>query len=127
MSSQEDLTRTRAAPSGANYPAVQTPALAPGERVGPFVVEGVLGRGGQATVYRAVHLALGIPAALKLLHVVDRSQVKRFLQDWLDHLPPGARTPARTRAELAVRQIRDDAPSAPSTPAAPAAATGGAR
>jgi hypothetical protein len=81
VSSQEDLTRTRAAPSGANYPAVQTPALAPGERVGPFVVEGELGRGGQATVYRAVHLALGIPAALKLLHVADRSHVKRFLQE----------------------------------------------
>ena len=48
-------------------------------------------------------------------------QVKRFLQDWLDHLPPGARTPARTRAELAVRQIHDDAPSAPAAPA------GGAR
>ncbi len=86
MSSQEDLARARAAPSAANlqaasFPAVQAPALAPGERVGPFVVEGVLGRGGQATVYRAVHLALGIPAALKLLHVVDRSQVKRFLQE----------------------------------------------
>ncbi len=48
-------------------------------------------------------------------------QVKRFLQDWLDHLPSGARTPSRTRAELAVRQIRDDAPSAPAAPA------GGAR
>ncbi len=66
------------------------------------------------------------PVKLTIIEqLVSRSptvQVKRFLQDWLDHLPPGARTPARTRAELAVRQIHDDASAAPATPAAPAAA-----
>lgn len=51
-------------------------------------------------------------------------QVKRFLQDWLDHLPPALRTPSRQRAELAVRQIREDAPATPAPSAAPA---GGAR
>lgn len=70
------------------------------------------------------------PVKLNIVEqLVSRSptvQVKRFLQDWLDHLPPGARTPSRTRAELAVRQIHDDAPA--TTPAAPAApAAGGAR
>ncbi len=73
------------------------------------------------------------PVKLSIIEqLVSRSptvQVKRFLQDWLDHLPPGARTPSRTRAELAVRQIHDDAPTPPSgAPAAPASApAGGAR
>ncbi len=68
------------------------------------------------------------------LHIVEQLvsrsptlQVKGFLQDWLDHLPPGARTPSRTRAELAVRQIQGS-PST-TTPAAPQAPrpAGGAR
>jgi HEAT repeat protein len=62
------------------------------------------------------------PEKLRIVEqVVNRAptgEVKTWLQAWVASLPPGARTPARARAERAILQIHDDA-------AAPAA--GGAR
>lgn len=70
--------------------------------------------------------------------LVSRSptaQVKAFLQEWVQGLPPTLRTRSRARAELAIRQINDapgsptgaaPAPPAPAPPAAPATPAGGA-
>jgi HEAT repeat protein len=62
------------------------------------------------------------------LHIIEQlvarsptSEVKRFLQSWVDSLPPTNRTPSRTRAMLAIQQINED------RPAAPAARAGGAQ
>lgn len=72
------------------------------------------------------------PAKLHLIEqLVTRSptgEVKRFLQQWVDSLPPTNRTPARARAMLAILQINEDAaPRPPAAPAAPAAPAGGAQ
>jgi hypothetical protein len=68
------------------------------------------------------------PAKLQIIEqLVARSptgEVKRFLQQWVDSLPPTVRTPARTRAMLAIQQIHDDG-SGPR--AAAPAANGGAQ
>ena len=41
--------------------------LAAGTMIGPYRIDGMLGRGGMATVYLATHESIGRPAALKLL------------------------------------------------------------
>jgi predicted Ser/Thr protein kinase len=64
-----------------------------GTMVGPYRIEGVLGRGGMATVYLATHESVGRPAALKLLdpQLAARDEfVRRFrregrLQASLEH------------------------------------------
>ena len=43
------------------------PPIGPGRRVGDWVVVGVLGKGGMATVYRARHCSLRREVALKVL------------------------------------------------------------
>jgi serine/threonine protein kinase len=54
--------------------------LSPGETVGErFTVEGLLGRGGMAAVYKVRHNQLGSLHALKLLHVNRPSLTKRVL------------------------------------------------
>lgn len=44
------------------------PELQPGERVGDHRIMGTIASGGFGTVYRAEHVNLGTPAALKVLH-----------------------------------------------------------
>ena len=70
--------------------------------------------------------------------LVSRSptaQVKAFLQEWVQGLPPTLRTRSRARAARALRQLSDapgaptgaaPAPPAPAPPAAPATPAGGA-
>src|SRR4051794_11974431 len=68
------------------------PALSPGQRFGTYEVEGMLGQGGMAEVYRALHLRLGRRVALKVLNPElnsDPSFPVRFLRE------------ARTAASLA--------------------------
>src|SRR5919198_5580572 len=43
------------------------PRLSPGEEIAGFRIEEVAGEGGMGVVYRATHLALGRPVALKLI------------------------------------------------------------
>src|SRR5688572_11333753 len=59
-------------------------ALAPGAAFGPFRIEGVLGRGGMATVYRAYERGLDRVVALKILppeFLHDDTFAKRFHQE----------------------------------------------
>ena len=54
-----------AAPASAGAPAGTLPA---GTEFGRYRITGLLGRGGQGTVYRAEHLILEKPVAIKVLH-----------------------------------------------------------
>jgi eukaryotic-like serine/threonine-protein kinase len=56
-------------------------ALTAGTVVDRYEVEGVLGMGGMATVYRVRHLALGSIHALKVLHIASRSIRDRMRQE----------------------------------------------
>ena len=58
--------------------------LADGERVGEYVIESVLGRGGFGTVYRAVQPLIGKRVAIKVLsrkYSVDNDIVSRFMAE----------------------------------------------
>ncbi len=58
--------------------------LTPGSRLGPYVIEGVLGRGGMGTVYRAREAALDRVVALKLISTsfsADRDWRERFQRE----------------------------------------------
>jgi HEAT repeat protein len=67
------------------------------------------------------------PAKLRIIEqLVARSptgEVKRFLQQWVDSLPPTVRTPSRARALLAIQQIHDDGSGA--RPSSTGTGTGG--
>jgi hypothetical protein len=52
--------------------------LATGDEIDRYRVEGVLGVGGMAAVYRVRHLVLDRPAALKVLHVPSKSIRERL-------------------------------------------------
>jgi serine/threonine protein kinase len=53
----------------------------PGERIGAYLLEEVLASGGQGTVYRARHGALGTPVAVKILHTPDPTTLTRFQRE----------------------------------------------
>ncbi len=58
--------------------------LQPGERLGPYIIEGLLGAGGMATVYLAYDQRLGKRVAVKTLRpqfAADASCVERFVQE----------------------------------------------
>ena len=61
--------------AGLGSPGGPRPAggpLAPGSRLGPWVLEAELARGGQGVVYRGRHAQLTTPAAVKVLLADDR-------------------------------------------------------
>ncbi len=53
--------------------------IGPGTRIGRYVVEAEIGRGGMALVYRVRHGALGSEHALKVLRVVSAPLVRRLV------------------------------------------------
>ncbi len=69
------------APSGAAQLA--EPALAPGDRIGVWQIEGEIGQGGQGRVYRVQRQQGGFAqrGVLKLAHGVDAGGLRRFLRE----------------------------------------------
>jgi serine/threonine-protein kinase len=69
---------------GASLPAPRAPELRIGTTIGAYRIEAIAGRGGMGVVYRAEHLHLGRPAALKLLLpelADDEGFRERFLRE----------------------------------------------
>jgi serine/threonine protein kinase len=60
-----------------------TPALAPGSQLGPYRIEGTIGRGGMGVVYRASDTRLNRPVAIKVLSVGfgDEAARRRFQRE----------------------------------------------
>jgi serine/threonine protein kinase len=59
--------------------------FAPGDTIGSYQIQGVLGRGGMSTIYRATHTALERTIALKVLSAQfadDRVSRERFMNEW---------------------------------------------
>jgi serine/threonine protein kinase len=66
------------------YAALRSPTDAPDARIGPYVLEGELGRGAQGVVFRASDTRLGRTVALKVLRpssVVDARALLRFRRE----------------------------------------------
>jgi len=60
------------------------PELSPGDRVGSYVIDGVIGRGGCGTVYAGRHPILGRQAAIKVMRralAEEHTMVHRFVQE----------------------------------------------
>lgn len=55
--------------------------LEPGDSIDRYVVDGDLGEGGMATVYRVHHRTLRTPHALKLLSIVDSALQERLIEE----------------------------------------------
>jgi serine/threonine-protein kinase len=74
--------------AGTPLPAGAVPGgeddLAAGERVGEYVVQGLIAQGGHGTVYLAEHRVLGRRAAVKVMHrrlVASAEMVARFVRE----------------------------------------------
>ncbi len=74
---------TFAAPAPATAPAApdQSLALEPGSAVGEYQIAQVIGQGGMATVFAAVHPVIGKRAAIKVLSDADPAACARFVQE----------------------------------------------
>ncbi len=84
MDATTALTTVEMGPVSAARKRRRAETLAPGGRVGPWRIEGELGRGGMATVYAVVHTKFGKRAALKLAHrdlVTDKLPAEAFLRE----------------------------------------------
>jgi serine/threonine protein kinase len=66
-----DTSLQRTLPSGADVTRPEDMALAPGTRIGRFVVQGLLGAGAMGVVHLAQDLELGRPVALKCVRPDD--------------------------------------------------------
>ncbi len=70
--------------SGDERGAVEDEDLAPGARLGEYVIEGTIAAGGCGTVYSAQHRLLGRQAAVKVLHrslASSAEMVERFVRE----------------------------------------------
>ena len=74
-----------AAPAEDHAPAPPTPLLSPGDVVdGRYRIEAFLGGGGMASIYRATHLVLEQPVAIKVICPLIRQvpgMAQRFLRE----------------------------------------------
>jgi serine/threonine-protein kinase len=71
-------------PDGESITAVTSRELEPGNEVGGYVVDGVLGRGGMGTVYSSTHPVIGKRAAIKVLRPElsgNPAAVERFVME----------------------------------------------
>ncbi|MCA9617946.1 MAG: serine/threonine protein kinase [Myxococcales bacterium] len=87
-SSEGDAPTIASNPGGSDLPDTLADQLderlAPGDEVGEYVVEGVLGEGGFGTVYDARHPLIGKRAAIKVLarqFSTNREMVSRFISE----------------------------------------------
>ncbi|MFN7973814.1 MAG: protein kinase [Acidobacteriota bacterium] len=55
--------------------------LAPGDRIGPYAIVGVLGRGGMGIVFEARHAESGAPVAVKTMRVDDADVDERMRRE----------------------------------------------
>jgi len=72
------------APTGPTMAYESGPTVAAGARIGPYDLQGVLGRGGMATTYRARRAGDGQAVAVKVPHegcLADQTFVARFLRE----------------------------------------------
>jgi serine/threonine-protein kinase len=78
------MLRRRCPPAISGVPNAE-PGFEPGTVIGSYRIEGVLGRGGMSTVYRAAHTALERNIALKVLSgefAEDPVSRERFMNEW---------------------------------------------
>lgn len=70
---------------GANLVVRRPPDLPPGQRLGSYRIESLLGRGGMGEVYLALDLTLERRVAVKVLSHLDARAVARFLSEARNH------------------------------------------
>ncbi len=81
LDSMKDGCNTVVVGPQSGLPTLDGERLAPGERIGGFVIDRELGRGGMGVVYLATQISLGKQRALKVLRkelATDAQFLKRF-------------------------------------------------